>query len=293
MKEGLQEAVEGALGEPIASLAPVAGGDINQAFRVETNDGAAFFLKARAGSDRAEFEDEAAGLDWLAAAGGLSCPRPVCVIEGADGAGLLLEWVEPGAVTDWEAFGHGLATVHMADGGEHGVRPPGSDPGGVRFGELRLPPVAPGSGLGFTEVYGERITFLVREARERDVLDRQAADRLLDLADRVPALVGDDQRPARLHGDLWSGNVLPGADGKPWLIDPAAYGGDAEVDLAMLELFGSPPEAFYRAYDEVRPLREGIAERRTLWQIQPLLVHAVLFGGHYGRAADEAARSLV
>ena len=293
MKEGLQGAVEGALGGPIASLAPVAGGDINQAFRVETTEGAAFFLKARAGSDRAEFEDEAAGLAWLAAAGELSCPRPVCVIETEDGSGLLMEWIDSGAATDWEAFGHGLASLHTTDGGEHGARPPDSDPGGVRFGSLRLPAVVPGSGLSFGEVYAERVAFLAREARDRDALDCQAADRLLDLANRVPALIGGEERPTRLHGDLWSGNVLPGADGKPWLIDPAAYGGDAEVDLAMLELFGSPPESFYRAYDEVRPLREGIAERRTLWQLQPLLVHAVLFGGHYGRAADEAARSLV
>jgi fructosamine-3-kinase len=289
----LREALEVALGESVRSLDPVAGGDINLAFRVETEAGSTYFLKTRPGSDRSEFEDEAAGLAWLAEPGGLPCPRPVCVIEDGGSAGLVLEWIDSGRGTDWAELGRGLATFHSAHGAEPGVRPPGSDNGGVRFGSLRLPSVPPGSGLGFAEVYGERIAFLVGKARDRGALEPAAGDRLLGLAERVPDLVGAGQHPSRLHGDLWSGNLLTGADGRPWLIDPAAYGGDCEVDLAMLELFGSPPEAFYRAYGEVRPVPDGLAERRPLWQVQPLLIHAVLFGGGYGAAADRAAGTLI
>jgi fructosamine-3-kinase len=96
--------------------------------------------------------------------------------------------------------------------------------------------------------------------------------------------------PARLHGDLWGGNVLAGADGRPWLIDPAAYGGHREIDLAMLRLFGGASERVFAAYEEVSPLAEGWRERVELWQLFPLLVHAVLFGGGYLRQAHDTAR---
>ncbi|MDT4943235.1 MAG: hypothetical protein QOJ34_3324, partial [Pseudonocardiales bacterium] len=98
--------------------------------------------------------------------------------------------------------------------------------------------------------------------------------------------------PARLHGDLWAGNVLADRSGRPWLIDPAAYGGHREVDLAMLDLFGEIPPRAIAAYDEVVPLADGWRERIPLWQLFPLLVHAVLFGGGYVRQSHELANRL-
>ncbi len=95
--------------------------------------------------------------------------------------------------------------------------------------------------------------------------------------------------PARLHGDLWSGNVLGDDRGRPWLIDPAAYGGHREVDLAMLALFGRVPPRTLDAYDEAYPIADGWRERIALWQLFPLLVHAVLFGGDYRRQARDVA----
>ncbi len=97
--------------------------------------------------------------------------------------------------------------------------------------------------------------------------------------------------PARLHGDLWTGNVLADCTGRAWLIDPAAHGGHREMDLAMLDLFGHIPERTASAYAEVAPLADGWRERIPLWQLFPLLVHAVLFGGGYlRRSADLAGR---
>jgi fructosamine-3-kinase len=286
----MKEEIERVLSESVTAIEPVAGGDINRAFRIETAAGLKFFFKTRSDATGAEFEDESAGLAWLAAAGGLPCPEPVGVVEHGSGAGLILEWIEPGTGIEWELLGRGLATIHASGGGRPGACPPGSDSGGVRFGALRLPAVE--AGTAFTEVYAGRIAFLIGEARDRGALERQAAERLLALSGRLTQLLGE-QPTARLHGDLWTGNVLTDADGRPWLIDPAAYGGDGEVDLAMLELFGSPPDEFYRAYEEIHPLREGLARRRSIWQLQPILVHAVLFGGHYGAAADRIARSFV
>ncbi len=113
-------------------------------------------------------------------------------------------------------------------------------------------------------------------------------DALLARPDRF----GPPEPPARLHGDLWWGNVVA-ADGAPALIDPAVYGGHREVDLAMLALFGSLPEALVRAYDEVHPLAPGWRERRPLWQLYPLAAHAVLFGGGYGAQVARALDALV
>ena len=106
----------------------------------------------------------------------------------------------------------------------------------------------------------------------------------------MAGLVGPPEPPARLHGDLWSGNVLAGPGGEPVLIDPAAHGGHREIDLAMLRLFGSPGRRFLAAYEDVAPLADGHAGRVALYQLFPLLVHAVLFGGGYGGQAVSAAR---
>ena len=105
------------------------------------------------------------------------------------------------------------------------------------------------------------------------------------MCERIAELCGPAEPPARLHGDLWSGNVLADARGRPWLIDPTAYGGHREVDLAMLRLFGAPSPRIFDAYEEVSPLADGWRARVPLYQLLPLLVHAALFGGSYGAAA--------
>ncbi|MGA2165418.1 MAG: fructosamine kinase family protein, partial [Solirubrobacteraceae bacterium] len=126
--------------------------------------------------------------------------------------------------------------------------------------------------------------------RERGALSERGAHAVEAVCERLPALAGPPEPPARLHGDLWSGNAMAGTDGRPWLIDPSAYGGHREVDLAMLRLFGAPSPRIFAAYEEAAPLAEGWEERVELWQLLPLLVHAVLFGGGYVGAAERVAR---
>ena len=110
------------------------------------------------------------------------------------------------------------------------------------------------------------------------------------IADRLEMLLGPEEPPARLHGDLWGGNRLVDRNGDNWLIDPAAFGGDREFDLAMMRLFGGFTETVFAAYEEVAPLAEGWADRVELHQLAPLVVHAIKFGGAYVPAAERAIR---
>ena len=130
----------------------------------------------------------------------------------------------------------------------------------------------------------------MRDACDRGALDPAALALLDRLERRLPQVTGPAEPPARVHGDLWSGNVVVDAGGRPWIVDPAPYGGHREVDLAMYSLFGSPSPAFYAAYEEVRPLGDGWRDRLRLWQLGPLLVHAILFGGGYGPQAVDVLR---
>ncbi len=146
------------------------------------------------------------------------------------------------------------------------------------------------AGESWPEWYAEhRVQPYVRMAVDAGMLDAPAFERAIA---RIPAMAGPPEPPARLHGDLWSGNVLWDGRGAV-LIDPAAHGGHRETDLAMLRLFGCPGlERIIAAYDEVAPLAEGCRERIGLHQLFPLLVHTVLFGQSYAGQAVAAARSL-
>jgi fructosamine-3-kinase len=127
-------------------------------------------------------------------------------------------------------------------------------------------------------------------AHERGALSAAGVAAAQRVCERLPELAGPAEAPARLHGDLWSGNVLADTQGRPWLIDPSAYGGHREVDLAMLALFGSPSADFYDSYEQVAPLAEDWQERVGLYQLLPLLVHALLFGGSYSATAERMAK---
>ncbi|MGI8684181.1 MAG: fructosamine kinase family protein [Acidimicrobiales bacterium] len=281
----LADALEEALGSPVADLRPIAGGDLNDAFAAELAGGTKVFVKTAVDAAPHAYTREAEGLRWLAEPGGLAVPEVLAVADEPGAPRFLaLAWVEAGrrtASTD-EELGRGLAAVHAAGAPAHG----GAHD--LVVGPLTLPNEPCDDWPSFYVT--RRLDPLARMAAERGALPPEALARLDALAARMPELAGPAEPPARLHGDLWSGNVLTGADGRPWLIDPAAHGGHREIDLAMLRLFGAPGPAFLDAYEEYAPLADGHEERVELWQILPLLVHAVLFGGGYGASALAAMR---
>jgi fructosamine-3-kinase len=264
----------------------VGGGDINEAWHVQLADGREAFVKTRSGVPRGEYELEAVALRWLAEPRALSVPR---VIEAAESR-LVLEWVEPGHLSaeGAEELGRGLARLHAAGAPAFG------DPGfaqrlGVeaRIGSLRLPNEPCEDWSSF---YAQRrLLPLLRLLGERGALSDRGVASVERVCERLHELAGPAEPPARLHGDLWTGNVLADVHGRPWLIDPSAYGGHREVDLAMLRLFGAPSERVFDAYAEAYPLAQGWRERVGLWQLLPLLVHAALFGGSYREAAQRMA----
>ncbi len=263
----------------------IAGGDINDAYRVRLADGREAFVKTRAGAAPGEYEAEAAALAWLAEPGALRTPA----VLGVDDGHLALEWLTEGSLdaAGSEELGRGLARTHLAGA------PCFGDPGfarHARLGPLALPNEP---AVDWPEFYvSSRLEPLVREGLRAGRVTSGCAAAVERVCGSMAELCGPPEPPARLHGDLWSGNVLADRDGRPWLIDPCAYGGHREIDLAMLRLFGSPGERVFSAYEEVAPLADGWRERVGLYQLLPLLVHAVLFGGSYSGSAERAARDL-
>ena len=287
----IAEAAAGAIGAELESARRVAGGDINDAWLLELAGGTRAFVKSRAEATPGEYATEAAGLRWLGAIeDGLRVPE----VLAEDDAFLALAWIDEGRLdpAGEEELGRGLARLHAAGAPAFGAPPPDAPLEGLRLGAVVLPAA---TGDDWPSFYGEhRLAPLLRAAADRGALPHGGAAAIERVIERLPALAGPPAPPARLHGDLWGGNVLAGADGRPYLIDPAAYGGHREVDLAMLRLFGAPSPRTFAAYEEVHPLADGHERRVPLWQLFPLLVHAVLFGGSYGasavRAAHDAAR---
>jgi fructosamine-3-kinase len=279
-----REALAAALGEEVVALDPIPGGDLNAAYRATLAGGAHVFVKTADDAAPGAYAAEAAGLRWLGAVpDGLPVPEVLAV--DAD-RWLALAWVDGGGRADPVALGRGLAHVHRAGAALAGELPGGGDR--YILGPLTLPNAPRADWPGF---YAEsRLLPLTRMAADRGALDAGGVRAVEHVAARIGDLAGPAEPLARLHGDLWSGNVHAGADGRPWLIDPAAYGGHREIDLALLSLFGTQPPAFAEAYDEVWPRAQGHQERVALYQLLPLLVHAVLFGGGYGASARRAAQ---
>ncbi|CAN5159627.1 fructosamine kinase family protein [soil metagenome] len=284
----LRDAVAAALGRPVARLRQVAGGDLNDAYAAELDGGARVFVKSAADAAPGAFTREAEGLRWLSEPGALPVARVLAVADDPPGPRFLaLEWIQRGASSarSDELLGRGLAALHAAGAPSFGGD---SD---VVLGPLTLPNAPLDDWPQFYAT--RRLEPLARMAADRGALPDAALHLLDRLTRRLDGLCGPAEPPARLHGDLWSGNVLTDEDGQPWLIDPAAYGGHREVDLAMLRLFGSPGPRVLAAYEEITPLAPGHEDRIALWQVMPLLAHAVLFGGGYGSSAVAAMRRYV
>ncbi|PVG84256.1 fructosamine kinase [Nocardioides gansuensis] len=271
------------LGTAVVATAPVAGGDIATATRLRLSTGATALMKTLPHAPEGFFEAEAAGLRWL---GEVEGGVPVPEVLAADAECVILAWVEQTgktAVDSAVAFGRALARTHAAGAPGFGLDKDGF------IGRLPMPNRPAET---WPEFYAtRRLLPYLKLARDRGAVEAEDASAIEGIIGKLVSLLPEEP-PARLHGDLWNGNCLWGADGRVHVVDPAAHGGHRELDLAMLHLFGLPhlPRVM-ASYEETTPLAEGWEDRLGVHQLFPLLVHACMFGGGYGaRAADVARR---
>jgi protein-ribulosamine 3-kinase len=284
----LRRAVESRFGV-LRSAAAVPGGSVHPAARVET-DGGTLFLKYDPSGTRGIFAAEARGLTALrAATADLVVPEALAWSDAEDDAPawLALPWLEPAPPADrGERLGHGVASLHRARSGGGWGWPADGFIGPLPQDNRPAPTWA--------EFWRERrLGPPLRRLRAAGVEagSNGAWERLLDLLPELLAPAEADG-PSLLHGDLWSGNVLHTARG-PALIDPAAYRGHREADLAMAELFGGFPPRFGDAYREAWPLAPGWPRRRAAYQLWYLLVHLELFGAAYLARVEAALRTAI
>ena len=240
------------LGVSVVSTTPVAGGDICTATRLRLSDGRSAFVKTSPHAPDRFFEVEAA------ASGG--SPQPVAprsrTCSRVSDDCLILSWIEPGrpSVDGVEDFARRLGRTHAA----------GAAPfGGERDGYVGTVPLTNTPTDTWAEFWPtRRVLPYLRVARDRGDVGEDDATMIETVMDRIADIAGPPEQPSRIHGDLWSGNVVWSSDGHGYLVDPAAHGGHRETDLAMLALFGAPHlSRLVDAYDEATPLGDGWRER--------------------------------
>ena len=282
----LEKSLRFALGSGVKNVKRLSGGDINDAYQLELASGSRVFLKTNSSAPPGMFPAEARGLDWLRAAGALRVPEVLAVSSGREDepSFLVLELLTPAAASSATSTSCSVAVWRscIASGRRASDSTTTTSSARCRSATRRTRP-----GPSFSGKSGSSRSWRARSAAG------QATGRMRSgferLASRLSKLVGPEEPPSRLHGDLWGGNLHVDDEGAPCLIDPAAYGGHREVDLAMMRLFGGFSESVFRAYQEVWPLSPGHAERIMLYQLYPLMVHVNLFGGGY---ADSVERGL-
>lgn len=286
MRAETRTRIEQALGDRVQGAQPVSGGDINEAWEVELSTGRRVFVKLNARAPAGMFEAEAHGLDWLRAGGALRVPR-VLAFGDAPHAFIALEHLGRGSPRRGfdDELGRGLALLHRSGAPSFGLE---------RDNFIGSLPQDNRPAPSWPELYRERrLRPHVDRAARAGLLSAALVRRFDGLFAKLEDLVGPTEPAARLHGDLWGGNLHVDDDGAPCLIDPAVYGGHREVDLAMMRLFGGFGARVFAAYAEAWPLAPGHAERVSLYQLYPLLVHVNLFGRSYVGQLEHALERYV
>ena len=283
MKEysSLAEAIKDILGEraAVTDRKPVSGGDINDARALILSDGSKVFMKSNRRENKNFFRAEAEGLQAIKACNVIKTPDILGWGTDRDKSFLLLGFIE-GSVRRkdfFTVFGHELAGLHNADSSRF------TD--GKRYGFHSDNYIGAGyqkntCADSWTDFF-RALRLEVQFKRAEAYFDQGDIRRINSLMGRLDEILIEPETPSLIHGDLWGGNYMAGDDGSAWLIDPAAYVGCAEADIAMTELFGGFHKDFYSGYCEIRPKLPGYEDRRDIYNLYHLLNHLNLFGGGY------------
>ena len=288
LRSELELAAQATLGTAfhIEQIEPVGGGEINTTLKLAGTHGQVF-AKLRPASDLSMFEAEAAGLRALSRCPALKVPAVVALGAADEHAFLLLEWLEIAPLreeAEARRAGAALAALHH-EFGEHFGWPHDNFIGST--------PQINGETDNWSQFFVHKrlqpqFALAASNGFKGDL--QRNAERI---AEKAPALFLEyHPRPSLLHGDLWSGNLGALPDGTPVLFDPACYFGDREADVAMTELFGGLPMAFYAAYRHAWPLAEDYERRKPLYNLYHILNHLNLFGRGYLAQAERLAAQL-
>lgn len=273
MKGDVVAKVAGLLGSDVVSSDSLGGGCIADARRLTLKNGRILFCKSGTSAD--SFEKEAHGLMELAKPGVIKVPEVIFFDEEI----LLLEYIQQGRRNNhfFHNFGEALARLHQYKGERFGFYEDNFIGATVQLNDSEgsLP-------LNWATFYFKKRIYYQYELAVKNGYDDGTLRRLISkLEDRIESMIGDDEAPALLHGDLWGGNFMVSGNGEAVLIDPAVYYGHREADLAMTTLFGGFDHAFYVAYQQQYPLKPGWEYREGLYQLYHVLNHLNLFGSGY------------
>jgi fructosamine-3-kinase len=253
---------------------PLGGGDINQAAKIETQEGIWFVKWNRADSFPGMFEAEAIGLDLLRETNEISVPKVIGTGQTENISVLVLEYLEsarqiPGFS---KLFGQQLASMH-----KHSNVTFGLDHNNY-IGSLPQNNTMNDNWIDF--FINQRLLFQGKLAVEKGRAGVDLLKQIENLSSFLPDFFSVEP-PSLLHGDLWGGNYMVGNNGEPAIIDPAVYYGHRLMDIGMSKLFGGFSQEFYQAYNEEYPLQSNWQQAVEIANLYPLLVHVNLFGGGY------------
>ena len=277
--------IENKLGEKIVAQHPVGGGCINQTYVIETENSKKIFCKINHSAPLDFFEKESEGLKALSQVKTWKVSSPLLHLNAGNTTCLLMEYVEKKHPTTeyWQNLGRSLAELHKIYENNFGWKDDNY------IGSLKQINNRKSSWEEF--FISNRIEPLVKLALDKKIISKSEAN-LFTLLETKILNIFPKEKPALIHGDLWSGNVMPTIDNTPAIYDPAAYFGHREQDLAMTILFGGFPSEFYRSYQQHFPLHEDFLNRKDFYNLYPLLVHLILFGRSYWYDIEQILRKL-
>jgi fructosamine-3-kinase len=268
----------------IANTKSVSGGCINQGYRVSSKD-RTYFVKLNDVSKVEMFAAEALGLKQIYATKTITVPQPVCWGIAANSSYLVLQWLDLGGGSNqsWTEMGRQLAAMHRVGTSK--------DFGWERNNTIGSTPQINTWMDNWADFFAEqRIGYQLKLAKRRGG-NFPESNRVVDLVRNK--LTERQPQASLVHGDLWSGNAAMSSDGTPIILDPATYYGDRETDLAMTELFGGFPTAFYHGYNEAWELDSGYRQRKSIYNLYHVLNHFNLFGGGYANQAQTIIQRLI
>jgi protein-ribulosamine 3-kinase len=267
--------IEVKLDDSISKVIPVSGGSINKVYRLQTSSTNSFLLKLNSLYEYpGMFKLEQEGLAAIQSTQTIAVPNVLLCGETEAESYLVIQWIEPGQNTrkSSQKLGEQLAQMHQYTSSRFGF--PIDNYMGSLIQSNKLHTTWDGF---FIE---ERLKPMIKIAYEKHALGGNDIQLFEKLFQKLPELF-DEEPPALVHGDLWSGNYLIDTNEVPYLIDPAVSYSNREFDIAMTTLFGGFDTSFYEAYHSNFQLQTGWKQRLNLWNLYPLLLHVNLFGDSY------------